>query len=106
LTNSGEPLVGYLTLLVGTYVEASGVQKQGACHMFRHTMATLMLENGAEIRFIQAMLGHTDLKSTDIYTHVAIRKLQEIHRANPDFAKDVEDGIRERSQPFNPPSWD
>jgi integrase/recombinase XerD len=49
--------------------------------MFRHTMATLMLENGADIRFIQAMLGHVDLKSTDIYTHVAIRKLQEIHRA-------------------------
>ena len=82
LTNAGEPLVlGYLTLLVGTYVEVSGVKKRGACHMFRHTMATLMLEGGADIRFIQAMLGHSDLKATEIYTHVAIRKLQEIHRA-------------------------
>jgi integrase/recombinase XerD len=44
-------------------------------------MATLMLEGGADIRFIQAMLGHSDLKTTQIYTHVAIRKLQEIHRA-------------------------
>ena len=44
-------------------------------------MATLMLENGADIRFIQAMLGHADLKTTQIYTHVAIRQLQEIHRA-------------------------
>ena len=49
--------------------------------MFRHTMATLMLEGGADIRFIQAMLGHADLKTTQIYTHVAIRQLQEIHRA-------------------------
>jgi integrase/recombinase XerD len=44
-------------------------------------MATLMLEGGADIRFIQAMLGHADLKTTQIYTHVAIRQLQEIHRA-------------------------
>jgi integrase/recombinase XerD len=82
LTNAGEPLVlGYLTMLVATYVEASGVKKKGACHLWRHTMATLMLEGGADIRFIQAMLGHSDLKATEIYTHVAIRKLQEIHRA-------------------------
>jgi integrase/recombinase XerD len=80
--HAGEPLVlGYLTMLVATYVEASGVKKKGACHLWRHTMAMLMLEGGADIRFIQAMLGHVDLKSTDIYTHVAIRKLQEIHRA-------------------------
>ena len=44
-------------------------------------MATLMLEGGADTRFIQAMLGHADLKTTQIYTHVAIRQLQEIHRA-------------------------
>ena len=40
-----------------------------------------MLEGGADIRYIQAMLGHADLKTTEIYTHVAIRQLQEIHRA-------------------------
>jgi integrase len=71
----------YLTEMVRGYVEKSGVGKQGACHLFRHTMATLMLEGGADIRFIQAMLGHADLKTTQIYTHVAIRQLQEIHRA-------------------------
>lgn len=47
--------------------------------MFRHTMATLMLENGADIRFIQAMLGHVKLDTTQIYTQVSIKKLKEIH---------------------------
>jgi len=67
--------------VVRGYVEAADLGKHGACHLFRHTMATLMLEGGADIRFIQAMLGHADLKTTQIYTHVAIRQLQEIHRA-------------------------
>jgi integrase/recombinase XerD len=44
-------------------------------------MATLMHENGADIRFIQQMLGHEDLKSTQIYTQVAIRTLQKVHAA-------------------------
>lgn len=44
-------------------------------------MATLMLENGADIRFIQQVLGHAMLSTTEIYTHVAIHKLKEIHTA-------------------------
>jgi integrase/recombinase XerD len=82
LSNAGEPFTAdYLTELVRGYVDAANIGKRGSCHMFRHTMATLMLEGGADIRFIQAMLGHADLKTTQIYTHVAIRQLQEIHRA-------------------------
>jgi len=82
LSNAGEPLaLDYLTEVVRGYVETANIGKHGACHLFRHTMATLMLEGGADIRFIQAMLGHSDLKKTQIYTHVAIRQLQEIHRA-------------------------
>ena len=82
LSNAGEPFsLDHLSDLVRGYVDASGIGKRGACHLFRHTMATLMLEGGADIRFIQAMLGHADLKTTQIYTHVAIRQLQEIHRA-------------------------
>jgi integrase/recombinase XerD len=82
LSNAGEPLsLDYLTEMVRGYVDAADLGKRGACHLFRHTMATLMLEGGADIRFIQAMLGHADLKTTQIYTHVAIRQLQEIHRA-------------------------
>jgi integrase/recombinase XerD len=82
LSNAGDPLaLDYLTEVVRAYVESANIGKHGACHLFRHTMATLMLEGGADIRFIQAMLGHADLKTTQIYTHVAIRQLQEIHRA-------------------------
>jgi integrase/recombinase XerD len=82
LSNAGEPFsLDYLTEMVRGYVEAANLGKHGACHLFRHTMATLMLEGGADTRFIQAMLGHADLKTTQLYTHVAIRQLQDIHRA-------------------------
>jgi integrase/recombinase XerD len=70
-----------LTGLVADYVRRSGVGKPGACHLFRHTMATLMLEGGADIRFIQQMLGHADISTTQIYTQVSLRQLRAIHAA-------------------------
>jgi integrase/recombinase XerD len=73
--------VDRLTQLARGHVRASGVPKEGACHLFRHTMATLMLDGGADIRHIQAMLGHADISTTQIYTHVSIRQLQAIHAA-------------------------
>jgi integrase/recombinase XerD len=80
LTHFGEPLsVHNLSALVARYVEASGIGKKGGCHLFRHAMATLMLEGGADIRFIQQMLGHVKLTTTEIYTQVSIKKLKEIH---------------------------
>jgi integrase/recombinase XerD len=77
----------WLSATARSYVEASGVKKRGACHLFRHSMATAMLEGGADIRFIQAMLGHADLRATEIYTQVSIRKLKEIHAATHPGAK-------------------
>jgi integrase/recombinase XerD len=68
-----------MSRLVHGYIQRSGVGKQGCCHLFRHTVATLMLENGADIRFIQQMLGHADISTTEIYTHVSILKLKEVH---------------------------
>lgn len=66
---------------VKRFMKNAGIEVLGSCHLLRHAMATHMLENGAELRFIQAMLGHSDYRATQIYTHVSIRKLQEIHAA-------------------------
>lgn len=82
LTQFGEPFtLNRMTELVGDYILAAEMGKKGACHLFRHTMATLMLENGADIRFIQEMLGHAKLSTTEIYTRVSIKKLKEVHEA-------------------------
>jgi integrase/recombinase XerD len=70
----------YLTDTVRRYVRAVGLGKTGSCHLLRHTMATLMLENGADVRFIQAILGHVQLSTTALYTHVSIAALQAVHR--------------------------
>lgn len=66
---------------VRRYMQFAGIHKGGATHLLRHACATHMLEGGADIRFIQAMLGHTSLETTEIYTHVSIDKLIEVHRA-------------------------
>jgi integrase/recombinase XerD len=88
LSREGGPLANAsLTDLVRDYVIASGVGKTGACHLFRHTMATLMLEGGADTRFIQEMLGHANLQTTQIYTRVSIQKLKAIHDATHPAAK-------------------
>jgi integrase/recombinase XerD len=82
LTHKGEVITSNrFTQMVRDYVNGAEIGKKGSCHLFRHTMATLMLENGADIRFIQAMLGHARLETTEIYTQVSIRKLKEIHTA-------------------------
>jgi integrase/recombinase XerD len=82
LSLHGEPLIkDSVSGLVGDYITAAGLGKKGGCHLFRHTCATLMLEGGADIRFIQEMLGHKSLESTQVYTRVAIGKLQQVHRA-------------------------
>jgi len=62
----------------------AGLQRPGSCHLFRHTCATHMLEGGADIRFIQQLLGHEKLETTAIYTEVTILQLQLVHdRCHP-----------------------
>ncbi|MDQ3040095.1 MAG: site-specific tyrosine recombinase XerC [Pseudomonadota bacterium] len=78
------PGLGQLTR---RHLEAAGITKKGACHLFRHAMATQMLENGADVRYIQEMLGHANLDTTQIYTHVSIGKLQAVHAATHPAAK-------------------
>lgn len=82
LGNEGNPLHPmWLSTLIAKRIDAADIGKRGGCHLWRHTMATLMLEGGADIRHIQAMLGHADISSTQIYTQVAIRQLQQVHAA-------------------------
>ncbi len=82
LTDYGEPVqANYVSDKVKRYMEFAGVHKTGSAHLMRHACATHMLEGGADIRFIQAMLGHADIGTTQIYTHVSIDKLLAVHRA-------------------------
>ena len=82
LTSLGERFTpNRLSQLVRNYIKHADLGKTGSCHVFRHTAATLMLEGGADIRYIQALLGHAELNTTQIYTQVSIRKLQDVHRA-------------------------
>jgi len=81
VTNKGTGLKpGTLTMIGGkTIREQARLDKPGACHIFRHSMATQMLDNGADTRHIQAILGHEKLETTQVYTKVAIASLQRVH---------------------------
>jgi integrase/recombinase XerD len=88
LSIHGTPLEAKrLSERVRAYVEEAAIDKAGSCHLFRHTAATLMLEGGADIRFIQAMLGHESLETTQIYTRVSVAKLSQVHAATHPGAK-------------------
>jgi integrase/recombinase XerD len=85
-------LSGYGDRLSAAYIgesvrrtfDAVGLVRAGSCHLLRHSCATHMLENGADIRFIQQLLGHTRLDTTQIYTDVSIVQLREVHsRTHP-----------------------
>lgn len=61
------------------YIDQAKLKKTGSCHLFRHAMAVHLLENGADVKFIQAMLGHQQLASTDAYANLSLRKMKELH---------------------------
>jgi len=72
--------VGTINYLVKKALKKSGLTKKVSPHTLRHSMATHLLQNQADIRYIQAMLGHASINSTQVYTRLDLHDLKAVHR--------------------------
>ncbi len=80
IANNGKPyLPNKLSEMSARYVKLGGIKRAGACHLFRHATATAMLDNGADLRHVQEMLGHASISTTQIYAHVSRKQLGKVY---------------------------
>ena len=80
---TGKPLyAGYVYRIVKKYIGQSTTMAKKSPHVLRHSFATHLLANGANIQAIKDLLGHSSLAATQVYTHNNIEKLKEIHKQN------------------------
>ncbi len=78
--SKGKPLTRQrIWQLIRKYARLAGIQKKITPHTFRHSFATHLLERGADLRIVQELLGHTDIATTQIYTHVSRDHLKAVH---------------------------
>lgn len=82
--------------LVKKYTTRAGISVDVTPHTLRHTFATGLLGQGADLRSVQELLGHSNVSTTQIYTHVTNKQLKDVHKA---FHKDVEGSLSEASPP-------
>jgi integrase/recombinase XerD len=84
-----------LSDMASKYAKRSGASSKGACSLFRHASATIMLDNDAELRFIQKLLGHADISTTQIYTHVSTKKLSSVYtKTHPSARKSIPENVQ------------